>query len=803
MAFLAYGRLGIAFSRLGSGPGGSFTPASIPGLVAAWRPDQGVTTDVNGAASVAGAWGTTVSLTGAGTTGSDKPQIATALGPSNQDIFKFTKANQNRFTTSLNVVLTTCTAVWAVAGDLSTNECILGCSPANGNIRYPAAGGGGGAGLISVQATGGSQVNINCSGQLFPYKNFHIGAMTYDPGDTGGTAKIYLRNAELSGSAVIGGTGFTFNRVGCTQTSTNPFQGYMGPVLIYNQVLTSLQLTMLFTYLQNWRGNNIYVSSSAGNDSNVEYWNTTKPLLNRTTAIVLPVQGYESVLCKRGDIFRETAPTSAVSSGISASQRLTLGDYGAGNIPQIRCSIAPALTNTSGTIYSAAIATDPGIRFTGSITTTTLTASSVVGSAITADPTNGDLLIGAGVPANTRITAQLTGASGSDGTYTISASLTVGSVAMATAPATADHGLFVFYTPAGAITFGPNFTLGGASQNTLVNRLYRYSGTDQTQPIVGTYGWVGGTLYVNQGVALATGDIEVTVTGARSPISTAQTFWKVKNVLVAFSDARSFSNTVAGTDWYYEGCQSHFPATDGFDTDNAVTVSHLLCIATWAGTGYVSLGTNQGDGYSTHALATSSFIQCFAYWNGKSGLGHNSAAFATHDRCFAIGNAPFLSAGGTGGTYTMTNCIGVVPAEVASYTPHGAINNSTSNLFTIENCTLYSALRSGNGLFQNGSGGSYFAKNNIVDGFLTGLNFSGAGALTHDYNDYFNNGTNYTGASAAPHDIVLDPRLSNPATYDFSLLGNSPCIGAGVAIAGITTNYAGATRGNPPNIGAY
>jgi len=776
-----------------------FTPASITGLVAGWSPDQGVTTASGFVTSWAGAWGTSNTATGAGTT--NKPALVSGIGPNGQDLIKFTASDANRFTTSNISLPTTCTLVWVMGPtDISSPKQLFGSSPATNGLIRLAGTGGSAIGTMTVATSGGSNTNISLS--LNPWKTMQVGAMTYDSSDAGGTARIYLRNAELAGSGVVGTGGFTLNRIGVNGTSTSPFQGYFGPIAIYNRVLNSTELGQLFSFFQPWRAENFYVSSSNGSDSNDASWNSSFPLANRTTAMAFPLFGFESILLKRGDLWRESSSTSSPSNGLSTTQRLMLGDYGTGNKPQIRASTAPILTTTTGTTYSASVATDPGVRFTGTISGTTLTASSTNGGSITV----GDTVIGSGVTANTTITALGTG-SGGDGTYTVNTSQTVASTAMASAPANACTGPFIFYNPAGVLTFGSNYTLGAAGQNTLSSRLSRTQGTQST-PSVGQWGWSSGTLYVNQGVALATGDIEVAVAGMTTPITANKNNWAVRNVAVLYTAKRNFSNTTASTNWLYEDCESHFPGQDGFDTDNAVTVTYNNCLSTWAGIGFVGLGNQPaGEGYSSHDGATSTFNQCQAWWNGKSGFGNGSGATIICDRCMAVGTSPFLSAGNftAGFTTKWMNCISVVPAEVASYWPHGFTNNSGKNTVYIENCTAYSFTASGNGIFQNepgtGGGGNIIAQNNILQGFNIGLNWQTGGTITANHNCFYANTTNYNNTSAGAGDIMADPLLNAPASYDFTLQSGSPCKGAAVALPDITVDYAGTPR--PPSIGAY
>lgn len=57
--------------------------------------------------------------------------------------------------------------------------------------------------------------------------------------------------------------------------------------------------------------------------------------------------------------------------------------------------------------------------------------------------------------------------------------------------------------------------------------------------------------------------------------------------------------------------------------------------------------------------------------------------------------------------------------------------------------------------------------------------------------------------SAATGNVRSDPLFTNAATGDFTLQSGSPCIGAGVSIPGLTTDYAGNPVANPPSIGAF
>jgi hypothetical protein len=58
-----------------------------------------------------------------------------------------------------------------------------------------------------------------------------------------------------------------------------------------------------------------------------------------------------------------------------------------------------------------------------------------------------------------------------------------------------------------------------------------------------------------------------------------------------------------------------------------------------------------------------------------------------------------------------------------------------------------------------------------------------------------------TGTGTISNNLVTDPKFISSS--DYHLQPNSPAIGAGVAIPGVTTDFDGRPRGNPPSIGAY
>jgi hypothetical protein len=116
---------------------------------------------------------------------------------------------------------------------------------------------------------------------------------------------------------------------------------------------------------------------------------------------------------------------------------------------------------------------------------------------------------------------------------------------------------------------------------------------------------------------------------------------------------------------------------------------------------------------------------------------------------------------------------------------------------------------------HNGAGGT--TKNYAI--YFVGT----VSTVSSDYNDLYATGTNgYVGHSASidyltlanwqaatsqdAHSISMDPQFINPTgdanTVNLHILLGSPCVGAGIMIPGITVDFDGELRPNPPAIGA-
>ncbi|MGA2099309.1 MAG: choice-of-anchor Q domain-containing protein, partial [Candidatus Acidiferrum sp.] len=67
----------------------------------------------------------------------------------------------------------------------------------------------------------------------------------------------------------------------------------------------------------------------------------------------------------------------------------------------------------------------------------------------------------------------------------------------------------------------------------------------------------------------------------------------------------------------------------------------------------------------------------------------------------------------------------------------------------------------------------------------------------------FGAGSTVANAANITGTIIQDPRLTNVGGYDFRPTPNSPVIGKGIHVAGLTHDIAGTPRGATPSIGAY
>lgn len=364
---------------------------------------------------------------------------------------------------------------------------------------------------------------------------------------------------------------------------------------------------------------------------------------------------------------------------------------------------------------------------------------------------------------------------------------------------------YVYYVPGGVISMSAGVTN--------VVRL-TYQSTDPTNPASGTWAWDSGTgiLYVNAGVALSNGDIEVWADSIGTPVLVnpfliTHDNWEIRDVVVSFAEDKGW-DVFGRSNVTLTRCDAWFVGSDGFNThdDGSNLVRNVLmdgCNASYCGRG-ATAGGPYGDGFSMHETGEVDHVDCASYFCDKSGFNHVHDTVTTHERCFAIGTMPFRHDGLTDnvGSMLVRNSIGVVTAG-AIY-PHGASNTASVNSpMTVENTTLVSEDGTGNGIYQPNAVSVTDVQNVIVTGFSVGIaGASGTSVLTANHNCLFDNDTDYSNVAAGTGDVLADPKFTDAAAHDFTLESDSPCIGAGVDL-GITTDFAGNPRNTPPSIGAY
>ena len=384
--------------------------------------------------------------------------------------------------------------------------------------------------------------------------------------------------------------------------------------------------------------------------------------------------------------------------------------------------------------------------------------------------------------------------------YSLAGSYTVDTIPAGLNPGT-DFG-YVYYVPGGA----PSFTRVSTTEKTtnVVRLTYQ---TTTTTPASGKWSFSGTTIYVNAGVALSNGDIEVPVDSIGPP-SLVSTFhilnsnWLVENVVLAFAEDRGFVNLDSINVKLY-ACEVWFCGSDGFDGFEDSVTEHEYCVAYQCGRGPTD-ASGFGDGYSLHDASQATFYRCEAWYNDKSGCVHQAPSQSWHYGCINIGTMPFRHSDNASqiGSFYMENCIAVVPSG-AVY-PHGISNTCQADSpLTAYHCTALSLDGTGEGIRQTSAVGTIVARNNIVKGFSTGIaGISGQVSITADHNCLHGNSSNYANVTAGTGDITADPLFVSSPT-DLDVQAGSPCLLAGLAVS-VANDYAGAARSaTAPTIGAY
>ncbi|HKK42590.1 MAG TPA: SwmB domain-containing protein, partial [Bacteroidales bacterium] len=111
-----------------------------------------------------------------------------------------------------------------------------------------------------------------------------------------------------------------------------------------------------------------------------------------------------------------------------------------------------------------------------------------------------------------------------------------------------------------------------------------------------------------------------------------------------------------------------------------------------------------------------------------------------------------------------------------------------------------------------GNASNITARNNIIEGFVNNpIYVNASGSISGCYiqnNLFYNNGSNTVLFGKTPSAPFVNDNLTsaNPmfvSSTDYHLQPGSPALGAGIKVPGLTTDYAGNTVNDPPNVGIY
>lgn len=786
IAFLLWSLTAVAapaqLQLTGAGTVDSFTPAAVPGLAFAVRPDLGVTTGGANVTAVAGAWGTPISLTCTGGV-----TLSSSTGPLNQNLFRPTASGSPICNFSASFTSSTYTAVFVIAmQDITAIRAIFGKQGGAGatfiatgasaqtlvnNMRMRVGSGtiiqqqmtlasftgaisgttltaSGVSGAIQVgQTISGTGVTNNTSitgflsgtggaGTYTVNNSQSVGseAMTVNGGfnknlgvaivkyDGVNSAAVSMNGVSLGTITGLGAATATFDQIFATGNTT--FGDYfLGPAMLYNRQTTATEDAALVSYLSSWIGSPIWISAG-GSDSTPIPWKQPG-FQTLAKAMAFDLYGGLTVAPRGGEIIHLGATQQSSVAGISASRPSVLdgGLWGTG-LAELRGSVAPSCSVSFLFAYDCGVvATPPGWR--------------------------------------------------------------------------------VLYLPGGIINFGPNFSLG-SMQQLVVQTITTCSDTTS-----GHWGLTAGNhLCVNAGTTINPLEIEYAPAASGWHIAAPLPNYVYRNLAMTITTNGCTSGANSNTTFFNLRC--YFPDDDGLDAAPGASLLNFVIqssIVAYAGIGYVGLGGAAGDCYAIHGFSTAvQLINNQGWWCGKTGMSIQNTSTVTATGNLMVAGLPYYTQQFSipDGSYTLISNVGVVPS--AAVLQSGIQNNSTSMTMTSWFNTLYSQSGGtlGTGASQTGSGGSLVLKNTIVSGFLTGETFAGAGTFTASNNDLFNNGTNYgSGTSAAPGDISANPLFVDPSNFNFAVPQNSPVIGAGVAIPGVTVDYNGKPRPNPPSIGAF
>ena len=734
----------------------AFDPSQVAGLTLAWRPDAGVILGAgNAIATVAGAFGTSAVLTA----GTNPPQIAPGLGPLNQNLFQFIKANA-QYATFPPFTAANATFIMVIAPNPGGGLAELFVHTNTNSVSMSAAG------SFRVFPVGGT--NLDVIPQSVNNSNLQIVTIIYSAAG-GGTVNAFVDGNAQPAVTGLGAGGFNqLNEFGGLN-GINTLQGYVGPILVYNRAITDSERQQIEAYLAPWRGLTIYVDNIIGGDTNAAFWNPLAPLKSPPTAVGLNWHGGETIAINSTQTFRETVRVAPrVSAPIGNPVTIDGGLWpDPAQKAHFRYSIAPVPVLVSGTVYNIGAVTIPNIDVAGDTGYVYIVPGGVVS-------------FGGVARLNTRGTVF----PAYDTTNVIRLSE---DKINPTTPAVGKWG----QDASGNVFVNAGFALNPGDVEASVipsNILVAAFFNDQAD------NWIWRRMVVQ----FALGDGFVNVLSANITADRIEAWFN------------QFDGVDATANGYYidQNPPATPPGLPTFPLSQITTQNYQIidCIAAFNGA-FPTSGGNPGDGFSQHMNTTGTYFRCSAINNDKSVTDHKGGTTIVCHECYGVGNSGFwLSSDNPESTGSMTlyNCINETPAGLSASNPYGAWMSGNGGTLTCYNCTFIADVAAANyiGIFSLTPGGAVIAKNNIVDGFAVGLGVGGPTPFTSDYN-LINATQSYNGVAHGAHDIIAPGQFINePTNLRPSFM--SRAIGSGTPIPGVTIDYTGALRSSSaPTIGAF
>jgi hypothetical protein len=318
----------------------------------------------------------------------------------------------------------------------------------------------------------------------------------------------------------------------------------------------------------------------------------------------------------------------------------------------------------------------------------------------------------------------------------------------------------------------------------------------------GQYAYAGGELHFNFGAAAGGVTVEVAqqdpaladIYGCRP----ARPYMNVSNIHFIHWPSDGFSFDAANCS--ARNILSEWNAFDGIG-GAAANLYVGQSISQHNGKGRATTGAS-GDGISLHGGTSIVIEDTKLLFNDKAGVDHQETVNATMRNCWIEGNNQNVwSASNVGpvATQIWENCVVVRrPGDYAIACQLGRSTNHIMRHVTIVNMDVASNFRA----ININTTGSVTVQNCVTDGFFTGIGVQ-AGMAIHDHN--LHNCTNaYNGTVAGAGDLIGNPKFTNRAAADYSLLTGSPCINCGDNL-GVVIDYLHKPRpfGTLPDRGGY